>query len=201
MKIIQNNNLDEIITALENGAVLVCPTDTVYGLVCDATNERAVEKIFEIKGRDKNKPLPVFVKDLEMAKELAEISDEPAFAKGSGVARQEETIKKSWPGATTFILKAKEQKLSPLVYKDGTVALRAPNYGLIREIFKKFAKPLAQTSANVSGMPATTKIKEIVSQLENQKVQPDFVIDTGDLAENNPSAIIDLTANNKIIRK
>jgi L-threonylcarbamoyladenylate synthase len=191
MEIINEEEISKIITALENGAVLVCPTDTVYGLVCDAMNQNAVEKIFEIKNRERNKSLAVFVKDMELAKEFAEIDE-----------IQEEIIKKSWPGVTTFVIRAKGQKLSPLVYKDGTIAMRAPNYSLIKGIFTKFKKPLAQTSANISGQPATTKIKEIISQFENQEAQPNFVVDVGDLAENNPSAIIDLTNENiKIIRK
>jgi L-threonylcarbamoyladenylate synthase len=203
MKIIRaiDDNLNEIISALENGAVLVCPTDTVYGLVCDAMDEKAVEKIFKIKGREKNKPLPIFVRDLEMAMEFAEINNDQKYI-----------IEKEWPGNKTYVLHAKGNKLSPLVYKEGTVAMRAPNYDLIKDIFsahdgshsagERFSKPLAQTSANISGVSATTKIKEVIKKFERQSIQPDIIIDAGDLVENNPSTIIDLTDNNiKVIRK
>jgi len=174
-----NENLKEIITALENGAVLVLPTDTVYGLVCDASNNTAVENIFEIKKRDKSKPLPVFVKDLKMAESLAEINKD-----------QEKIIKENWPGAVTYVLPAKSQKLSPLVYKEGTIALRQPNYPLIQDIFKKFKKPLAQTSANISDAGVTTKISEVISQLGDQDI---ILVAMGDLPVAEPSTIIDLS--------
>ena len=65
MEIIKKNksNMGKVISALKNGAVLVLPTDTVYGLVCDATNKKAVEKIYKIKNRPRFNPLPVFIKD------------------------------------------------------------------------------------------------------------------------------------------
>ncbi len=189
MKIIQESkiNIKEVITALKNGAVLVLPTDTVYGLVCDATNKKAVEKIYKIKKRDKSKPLPVFVKNIEMAKEYAVIRKD-----------QEEFLKNKWPGATTVVLGSKDG-LSPLVYKDNTVALRQPNYKLILKIIGLFKKPLAQTSANISNKPSTTIINDIVLDFKNADV---IIFDAGNLPKSKPSTIIDLTSDKiKIIRK
>ena len=190
----KNKNIKEIVTALKKGAVLVCPTDTVYGLVCDATNKKAVEKIYKIKKRPKSKSLPVFVKDIKMAKKYAAISKV-----------QEGIIKERWPGAFTFVLKAKKG-LSPLVYKNNTIALRQPNYKMIIEIIKLLRKPLAQTSANISNYSATTKIKEVIKYFKDKKIQPDMIpdmiINVGDLPKNKPSVIIDLTKDNiKILRK
>lgn len=185
MKIIQQNNknIKEIITALKNGAVLVLPTDTVYGLVCDASNKNAVEKIFDIKKRDKSKPLAVFVKDIEMAKEFAEINE-----------KQEGILKESWPGAVTFVLPAKPG-LASLVYKENTIAMRAPDYDLIFKILEEFGRPLAQTSANISGQPATTKIGEVIRQFEVIATSDVaiLVVDAGNLLENKPSKVVDLT--------
>jgi L-threonylcarbamoyladenylate synthase len=180
MKIIQENkkNIKEIVAALKNGAVLVLPTDTVYGLICDAGNEKAVDKIFEIKKRDKSKPLPVFVGGIKMAEEYAIIN-----------AEQNKFLEKNWPGAVTVVLEGKKG-LSSLVYKNDTIALRQPDYKLIIDIIKLFDKPLAQTSANISGEQATTKIKEILKQFDREDV---LIIDNGDLPENKPSKIVDLT--------
>jgi L-threonylcarbamoyladenylate synthase len=185
MRLIQENkkNVDEIITALKNGAVLILPTDTVYGLVCDASNEKAVERIFEIKKRDRQKSLPVFVKDIKQAKELAIIN-----------SKQEEFLKEIWPGAVTAVLKAKNG-LSKLVYKQGTIALRIPNYELLSVVLKEFGKPLAQTSVNISGEPSLIRPKEIVKQFDGQDNQPDLIVDAGDLSKNKSSIIIDLTKN------
>jgi L-threonylcarbamoyladenylate synthase len=185
-------NLKEIITALRNGAVLVLPTDTVYGLVCDAKNEKAVEKIFKIKKREKTKPLAVFVKDINQAKEYAIVSNE-----------QEEFLKKNWPGAVTVILdvlpaQAGDKGLSGLVYKNSTIGLRMPNYDLLNLILDEIGTPLAQTSANMSGEDTLVKIAEVKSQFKDEDV---LIIDAGDLLKRNASSIIDLTNDTiKIIR-
>jgi len=192
MKIIEEikENINEIIAALKNGAVLVCPTDTVYGFVCDATNKKSVEKIFKIKKRDKSKSLPVFVRDIKMAKKYAIIKD-----------REEKFLNENWPGAVTAVLKGKKG-LAPLVYKDKTIALRQPNYDFITEIFKKFKRPLAQTSVNISDQLYMTDVKEIVKVFDCEEYKPDLVIDAGHLPKNKPSVIIDLTSEkNNILRK
>jgi L-threonylcarbamoyladenylate synthase len=196
MKIIKldNKNLEDIVRvaakAIKDGQVLVCPTDTVYGLICDATNEMAVKKVFEIKQRDENKPLPIFVKDIEMAKELAKINDE-----------QEEFLKKSWPGKVTAVLK---RKLGIKIYgvDKKTIALRIPNYKIISYLLSVIGSPLTGTSANLFGQPASTKIKEVLSQFKSQEFQPDLVIGAGDLPEAKPSQVVDLTSESpRIIRE
>jgi len=192
MKVINkdNINIDELVSAINAGTILVVPTDTVYGFVCDAGNQQAVEKIFEIKKRNKSETLPIFVKNMEMAKNYAEISQ-----------KQETEIKKSWPGAVTYVLNLKNiepRALSNLVTKKGTIAMRMPKYDLVLKILEKFKKPLAQTSANISGTGATTEIENILKQFAGQDI---IVVDAGNLPKNKPSSIIDLTKEDiKIIR-
>lgn len=194
MKIISVNDKDSqkiAIEAIKAGQVLVCPTDTVYGLICDATNENAVEKIFQIKQRDKNKPLPIFVKDIAMAKDLAEISQE-----------QENYLQKVWPGKTTVVLKLKNQNSKIYGTNNETIALRIPNNEVIGYLLSAIGLPLAETSANLSGQPAGTKIGEVLKQFEGQKIQPDLVLDVGNLPEAQPSQVVDLTSEKpKIIRE
>jgi L-threonylcarbamoyladenylate synthase len=72
---LQQKSINKIVEFLNGGGVVVFPTDTVYGFLADAQNKKAVEKIYKIKKRPKLKPLAVFVKDLKMAKELAEINE------------------------------------------------------------------------------------------------------------------------------
>ena len=197
MEVVKINqiNLEEILQSLKKGKVIVCPTDTVYGLVCDATNKKAVEKTFRIKNRDKKKPLPVFVKDIEMAKTLAEINE-----------RQEKILKKHWPGKFTFILRIKKHwearppNASRLVLgKDGTIGLRVPDYKLLNSILEKFKKPLAQTSANISGKPALIKIEDIIKQFENQKDHPDLFLDAGNFKKSKPSKVINIINKKPIV--
>jgi L-threonylcarbamoyladenylate synthase len=182
MKVVKLNQkpLRGVENILRNGGVVICPTDTVYGFLADAANKIAVKKIFKFKKRPKSKPLAVFIKDIKMAKELAEINKE-----------QEKELKKHWPGKFTFILKAK---------KGRTIGLRVPKNKLIIDIIKKIG-PLAQTSVNISGQPELNKISDIVKTFEKSKTQPDLIIDGGSLPKRKPSTIIDLTKNNiKIIR-
>jgi L-threonylcarbamoyladenylate synthase len=185
MQIIKKNNIKEIITALKKGAVLVFPTDTVYGLICDAGSRKAVSTIFRIKKRDKSKTLGIFVRDVKSASKIAFVGKNEAEILGDNT--------------TTLILEAKKKTLSKLVYKRNTIGIRIPKYKLLNLVLEKFNKPIAQTSANISGEKATVKIKDILMQFRDEDIS---VVDVGDLPKNKPSAIIDLTDNNiKIIRK
>lgn len=181
--------VSDIAEKLKKGEVIICPTDTVYGLVCDAANKRAVEKIFKIKKRKKNKFLPVFIESLEKAKKLAIIDE-----------NQKKFLKSVWPGKTTAILKRKRGHKLYGVDKN-TIALRIPKFKLILELLKKTNKPLIGTSANISQKPAATKIEDVLGQFQNEKRQPD-IVSFGDLKPSKPSTIIDLRGNNlKILRR
>ena len=190
MKLIKpsKKTLNEAIDILNNGGMIICPTDTVYGFLADASNKKAVNKIFKLKQRPRSKPLPIFVKNLKMAKELAEIN-----------SKQEKILKKYWftrpkpaggggPRKYTFVLKAKNK----------TIALRIPKHKFLNDLLKKVNKPLAQTSVNISDQPALKNIKEIIKQFGNKV---DLIIDGGNLPKKKPSKIIDLTAGRgKVLR-
>jgi L-threonylcarbamoyladenylate synthase len=174
--------IEKVIKFIKEGKVIVFPTDTVYGLIANATDKKAVEKIFKIKKRKKEKEIPIFVKDLKMAKKLARIEKS-----------EEEFLKKVWPGKVTVILKKKNQ---------GKIGLRIPKYRLVNLLLEKLKKPLTGTSANISGRPASTEIKKIIKQFENQKIKPDLIVDAGNLKPAKPSTVIDLTTQRpKIQRK
>lgn len=182
--------VEKAVRVIKKGGVAVFPTDTVYGLLADAGNKKAVGKIFKIKKRPKTKPLAIFVKDIKMAKNYAFINK-----------KQEKFLKKNWPGKFTAILKSKNNLSEGVAAKNKTIGIRIPDYKLIDSLFEKINFPLAQTSANISGNPATTKIKEVLEQFIAKRVTPDLIIDAGDLPKNQPSRIVDLTAEEiKIIR-
>jgi L-threonylcarbamoyladenylate synthase len=188
MKIVklQKTAINEAIKFLNNGGIVIFPTDTVYGFLALAENKKAVAKIYKIKNRSKTKPLPVFVKDIKMAKDLAEI-----------LKIQEKILKKRWPGKYTFILNKKNS--------NKTIALRIPKYKPLNDLLKKINKPLAQTSVNISCQPSIAKIKDVIFMLKKCGTSdiPHFlIIDGGDLPKSKPSKIIDLTKNKiKILRK
>lgn len=186
-----NKITKEAIKSIKEGEVIVCPTDTVYGLISDATNEKAVKKLFKIKKRLVLKPIPIFVKDMKMAKKFARINK-----------NQEEFLKKLWSGKVTVVLKRRKKKIKLFGVAPDTIALRIPKHKLINELLKKLNCPLTGTSANISGKPASTKIKIVTFQFKNQKFLPDLVLNSGNLRKSSPSTVIDLTKKKpKILRK
>jgi L-threonylcarbamoyladenylate synthase len=181
------------VEALERGQVVVCPTDTVYGLLADATNDKAVERVFQIKKRDKKKVLPIFIKDIEMGDKYVLIDKDI-----------KNFLKEIWPGKITVALgRRKRTNLSKKIFNSKkTIGLRIANYKLINEIIKKFNKPLTGTSANISGKPSTTKINEIYKYFEDQEIRPDLILNAGNLPYNVPSTVVDFSKDKpKIIRR
>jgi len=174
--------IKKIAGAIKKGGVAVFPTDTVYGLLADARNKKAVGKIFKIKKRPKTKPLAIFAKDIKMAKKYAFIGGKP-----------EKFLKRNWPGKITAVLKAKGSLAEGLAAKNKTIGVRISGYKLIGLLFKKIDFPLAQTSANISGREATVKIGEVAGQFARRKIKPDLIADAGDLPQNRPSKVIDFT--------
>lgn len=180
MEIIKQD-IKRAVEAIKEGKILICPTDTVYGLVCDVNNKKAVEKLYKIKKRPKSKPIPVFVKDIAMAGKLVEID-----------RNQKKFLSKVWPGPVTVVLK-RRRGVKLYGAAKNTIAIRIPKYGLLLGVAEQLNKPLAQTSANVSGEPASGSIKKVLRQFGGQKYQPDLVIDAGNLKKSKPSKVIDLT--------
>jgi len=172
------------VSSIKKGEVVVCPTDTIYGLIADATSGVAIKKVLEIKKRTKQKPIPIFIRDIKTAKRLAKINK-----------TQEKFLTRIWPGEVTAVLKRRKScKLPEILFgKKKTIGLRIPKHELIIVLLKKINRPLTGTSANISGKPGSTKIKEVLSQFRNQKIQPDLIVDAGDLKPSKPSAVIDLT--------
>ncbi len=186
-----DGSIKKATACVKRGEVLVCPTDTVYGLVTDATNERAVERLFKIKKRNLRKHIPIFIKDFKMAKKFSYINRE-----------QEEFLKKVWPGKVTVVLKRKKSKIKIYGAGEDTIALRIPDYRFLNILLKKINRSLTGTSANISGKPPSTKVKEVLKQFENDKIQPDLILDAGNLLKSLPSTIISLVGDKpKILRR
>ncbi len=186
--------LDRAIAILKNGGVVICPTDTVYGFLADATNKKAVDKIYKIKKRPTSKPLPVFVKDFKMAENLAEIDE-----------KQAKVLRKFWPGRYTFIFNRKNYLVSNSIELDTkaelvklygvdkkTIAIRIPKYKFLNQLLQKINMPLAQTSVNISSEPTLTKIEDIIKKFGKSKKI--LIIDGGNIKKGKPSKIIDLSS-------
>jgi L-threonylcarbamoyladenylate synthase len=180
-----NNNpmqteIDKTLNVLKKGGVIVYPTDTVWGLGCDATNYQAVEKIFDIKGRQRNKSLIVLLDDMNKLENYVE--EVPAVA--WDLLEQVET--------PLTIVYPRGKNLAPNVLAiDGTVAIRIVRDEFCKALIKKLNNPLISTSANISGEEAPMTFRKI-SQAVLDKV--DYAVDFNRNTINSasPSTIIKL---------
>ncbi|NQV13131.1 MAG: threonylcarbamoyl-AMP synthase [Parcubacteria group bacterium] len=178
----QANAIEAIVNFLEQGRVVVLPTDTSYGLCANADDEKAVRKVFTIKERSADKPLSVIVRDLSMLAEVAELGE-----------KQSEIIEKYLPGPFTFVL-PKKAVISNIVSGGGdTVGVRMPDHPLIQQIMAKVDFPLTATSANISGGQSMYSVQDIVKEFAERELRPGLVFDAGELSPNKPSTIVDLT--------
>lgn len=172
-------NLNFITEKLLNGEVIIFPTDTVFGIGCIATNTKAIEKIYRLKGREKTKSLLLNVANITTIKKFATVSK-----------LDEKLIKKFMPGALSLILKVKSKTpLSHYVIKDGKIGIRIPNNKTLLWILKKIKTPLISTSCNLSGNPACTTALE-AEKIFGKKI---LILDTIEKLSGLSSTIIDTT--------
>lgn len=182
--------VEKVRDLISRGGVVIAPTDTVYGLIADATNEDAVKRVFRIKQRPETKPLPVIVRDAEMAGQLAYIDK-----------RLEGILGMIWPAAVSVVLQKKFNLPEIVTAGKNTIALRYPDYKLLHYLIQNVGKPLIATSANISGLQPSTKINDVISQFRSVLLRPDLVLDAGDLKFSEPSTVLDLSGEKpKIIR-
>lgn len=172
---------------LRSGRIVIAPTDTVYGILGDATRAEMIKKIFEIKGRPHEKALPIFVKDIAAARKYAYISDAKA-----------KFLEKVWPGAVTAVFHHKEKLPKILTGGLDTIGIRIPDNPFLLELLALLDFPLVETSANVSGRPPAKNIKEVKEYFGKSKMKPDLVVDGGTLT-GKASTVIDFTAREPVI--
>ena len=186
-------NMVEIADALRSGQTLIYPTETCYGLGCDASNSDAVEKIFAIKGRDKQKPCIVLFKDIDTVKKYAVL--DPAV---------EEKILPHWPGSLTVVLPVQPNtNLSSLVISsEGKIACRISPHPFIQNLLHVFDGPLVSTSANFAGAPNIYTSEEIVEVFTEKNSSPNIFVDAGSLPPTPPSTIIEVEGETvKVLRQ
>lgn len=180
----------EAVAVLKLGGVVVYPTDTLYGLGVNALDPFAVEKIFKIKNRAREKPLPLAIKNIKWAKELAFI-----------YKKEEKILNSVWPGAVTVVLPKRNMVPDAVTAGQPGVALRVPNHPFVDRLLGRFGYPITSTSANISGEEGIGRISKVIEIFKDNYYKPDLIIDAGDLPESEPSTILDLTSDRpKILR-
>ena len=194
IKINKNNYLeiiDKTVKILKRGSLVVFPSDTVYGLLCDATNERAVKKLIQFKNRPVGKPISVF-SNFELINQLVTISNQ-----------QLTILKQILPGPFTVILPSKHRVNKLLESETGALGIRVPMYRYIKVLVNKFKKPITATSANLAGRSPHYSTESLLKELtEKQKQLIALIVDAGKLPRNKPSTVVDLSQSDvKILRQ
>jgi len=146
--------IEKSIEVLEAGKLLLYPTDTVWGLGCDATDAEAVKDVYKLKNRVESKSLVILVASLEMLNEY--IQDMPAEA-----LRLLNSLEK----ATTIIYDHKQGLAKNMIAADNTIAVRIPNHDFCKQLITKFGKPIVSTSANKSGGFTPKSFAEITDEI------------------------------------
>lgn len=147
--------LEETIHAVQHGGVIAFPTDTVYGLGASLSFPDALARIYEIKGRDQSKPLPVLLSSID---KISLVADMP----GDHVVQ---LLRELWPGGLTIALPAKQGVPDQVIAPDGTVGLRVPDHSIALTLCERAGGALATTSANRSGEAPACSADEITAQL------------------------------------
>ena len=152
----QQEDIKRAIETLRNGGIILYPTDTVWGIGCDATNPEAVKKVYEIKHRDDSKSLICLVdSDARLLRYVRNVPD---------VAWD---IFELATKPTTIILDDAVNLAPNLIAEDGTIAMRITQEPFSKELCYRFQKPLVSTSANISGEPAAQNYCDISEELLN----------------------------------
>jgi len=191
MKILQKENIDEVVSLLKKGAVLIFPTETSYGLGCDATNKIAVDNIFEIKKRNKEKPFLVVVDDIKKAKRYLKWNE-----------TIENLVEKHWLNSKDVLTVVGDYKttwfkknlVSGVVSNEKTLALRVTKNVWLKELCEKLSCPIVATSANIADEENIYNFKEIKKQFSDKDV---IIIEGGDL-EKKPSSTLVSVVDDKI---
>ena len=174
---------NEVIKVINKGGVVISPTDTVYGMLADAFNVDAVNKIYKIKEREKDKPLLILIKDIKYCSKFSnmEVPD---------------IIKNNVPGELTFIMPLSDSLKKNFLYLKSTVALRIPKDEYMETILKS-TPPIVAPSANPSGYGVILDGNKLA---EIYKDKVDLIVNVGVIENKVPSTLYDCLEN-KILRQ
>ena len=179
----------DIINALKmlrSGGIILYPTDTIWGIGCDATNANSVQKIYHLKKREEKKSLIILVDDTKMINRYVLKPPEKILSFISSAARP-----------TTAIFSNAVNLPSQLVNEDGTIAIRIVKDDFCRELIQQLQKPLVSTSANISGEKFPQNFNDVS---EDIKEGVDYIVQhrQNDFSKHAPSSIIKINEKNEI---
>ncbi len=186
-----NDDIKKAIEILKSGGIILYPTDTLWGIGCDATNEKAVEKIYKIKKREDSKSMLVLMENPALLERY--VDDVPEIAW--------DLVEVATTPLTVIYSNAKNLAKN-LIAEDGSIGIRFTKEAFTTQLLQRFRKPLVSTSANISGEKSPAFFDEISDEI---KKQMDYIVEfrQDDIAPTQPSSIIKLGAGGRIdiIRK
>lgn len=171
--------ISEAAATIKVGGLVVYPTETVYGLGADVCSDEAVGKVFKAKARPLESPISIAVSSLEMARQFTELTP-----------KAEEIFKKLMPGPVTVVLRAKPTISRLLTAGTGKIGVRVPDHPVALRLINSVGGPITSTSANLSGKPAPSTVREAMKQIGKSV---DLVLDAGECKLGVPSTVVDLT--------
>ncbi len=190
LKIDTDHTEEDVLTCaaaiVSRGGVIAYPTETIYGLGADATNEQAIRRIFDIKGRRFNNPISVIIGNRKDVYPFVRRVPAPA-------RRLMDTF---WPGPLTLVFEASDRVSPLLTASSGKIGIRLSGHDGARKIAQIIGKPLTATSANLSGWPECTTADHVIDQIGDKL---DAVIDLGKTSGSVSSTIIDTTTEQPMI--
>ena len=165
----------EIVNKIVNGKIGVVPTDTLYGFSCSALNNASVERIYDIKQREKNKPFIVLISSIDSIKDFGiNLTDQ-----------QYRFLQKNWPNCLTIVLDCPNEKFEYLHRGNNSIGFRMPKNQWLLDIIKSTG-PITSTTINISGEPPITNVIEAQNKFGNLI---DFIVDHGELIGNASTVI------------
>jgi L-threonylcarbamoyladenylate synthase len=174
-------SISKCVDIVRRGGVIAFPTDTVYGIGCDPYNDEASERVFAIKGRDLNNPLPVLTATIEDVRNLAHTDSRADLLAG-----------RYWPGKLTLVCPLLDSRISSIVVAgaNGSIAVRIPGNKCALKLLSR-CRYLVGTSANKSGEAAATNLDQLLS---SSLIGIDAILDGGNLIDGGmESTIVDLS--------
>jgi L-threonylcarbamoyladenylate synthase len=185
-------DIDESLHVLQNSGTILYPTDTVWGIGCDATNREAIQKIFNIKQRDQNKSLILLLDRIERLPSYIELIPDIAF----------DLIEQSFKPLTIIYPRAKNLP-DEIIHEDGSIAIRITDDLFCKKLIFRLRKPLVSTSANISGEAAPSIFEKIDTEI---KSSVDYIVQHRRhefTSSTRPSGIIKVMPGNvvEVIRK
>jgi L-threonylcarbamoyladenylate synthase len=187
-----NQVLKKAATAISAGNLVIFPSDTVYILAVDPTNQKAVDTLLSFKNRWTGKAISIAVADINMAKKYVDLSTETV-----------NLYQNLLPGPFTIVSPGRHQVAKGIEAENGTLGIRIPDSKHIMDLVKLLGKPITATSANLSGRTSNYSISTFLRPLSLKKKNLiDLIVDAGKLPKNKPSTVIDAVGSEiKILRR